>query len=113
MKVQITISELRAALRQLHTRDNGKATVQQAQAPEQLPEDLSPEEQIRRNPSLALDTPAPPLTIDQIQAELLRWFERPERARGRWCDVPHGHPSGFGGQKVYIPRDFPLPGTTK
>jgi len=112
MKVQITESELREALRQLHTRSDGKVLVskmeldvlvEECQAHRQR-KSLSPEEQIRRNPALAFDTPEPSSSRDEKVTELLRWFHRPEDAGGLSVYVPPGHPSGLGGQSIYIPK---------
>jgi len=112
MKVQLTTDELREMLRQLHTRSDGKVLVsemeldvlvQKCQAQRQR-ESLSPEEQIKRNPDLAFDTPEPPSSRDEKVKQLLRWFHRPEDAGGLSVYVPPGHPSGLGGQGIYIPK---------
>jgi len=65
---------------------------------------LSPEEQIKRNPALAFDDPEPPPSHEEGITELLRWFHRPEDAGGMTVYVPKDHPSGFGGSTVYIPK---------
>jgi len=113
MKVQLTASELREVLRQLRLCRDGKALfgevelnvlVPESKAREVQPEALPPEEQIRRNPALAFDTPEPPPSHDEKVTELLRWFHRPEDAGGLSVYVPHGHPSGLGGQNIYIPK---------
>jgi len=112
MKVQLTTDELREMLRQLHTRSDGKVLVsemeldvlvKECQAHQQR-KSLSPEEQIRRNPALAFDTPEPPSSRDEKVTQLLRWFHRPEDAGGLSVYVPHGHPSGLGGHNIYIPK---------
>jgi len=117
MKVQITERELREVLRQSHTRSDGKVLiseveldllVEECQAHRQR-ERLSPEEQIRRNPALALDDTGPDTRRFDAMTTLLRWMQYPERARGLCHFVPHGHPCGLGGQTIYIPKDFPLP----
>jgi len=113
MKVQLTTDELREALRQLRTCGNAKVLMgeveldvlaDECKACEAQPEALSPEEQIRRNPTLAFDDPEPPLSHEEMITELLRWFHRPEDAGGMTIYIPKDHPCGFGGSTVYIPK---------
>jgi len=117
MKVQLTTDELREVLRQLRTCGNAKVLMgeveldvlaDECKAREAQSEPLSPEEQIRRHPELALDTQEPPPSHEEKVTELLRWLHRPKDARGMQFDVPHGHPSGLGGQKIYVPELWPV-----
>jgi len=110
------VDQAREALRDELVRRNGKYTLSQAQLDAYVDAamgggaTLAPEEQIKRNPSLALDTFEPPPSYDEILTEFLRWFHRPQDARGKDHIVPHGHPSGLGGHRIYIPKNHPLPG---
>jgi len=124
MKVQLSAQELRDVLRQIHTcRDDTvmlggvemQVLAEEASAHEPQFEALPPQERIRRNPGLALDSAYEYVSLpclDEVIQELLSWFHRPEAARGRSHYVPHGHPSGLGGCTIYVPDDFPLPDET-
>jgi len=71
---------------------------------------LTPEEQIKANPALALDgKKRDRLRGDEMIACLLRWMQDPAAARGRSHYVPRHHPSGLGGKVIYVPANFPLP----
>jgi len=102
--------QAREALRDELVRRNGKYTLSQAQLDAYVDAAmgdgaaLAPEEQIRRNPALALDTPERGLSYREQITELLRWFHRPEDARGKEICVPHGHPCGLGGYRYLIPK---------
>jgi len=112
MKVQISAQELRELLRREHTRSDGKVLVSEVELDVLIEacqthrqrKSLSPEEQIRRNPALAFDTPEPSPNHDEKVTQLLRWFHRPEDAGGLSVYVQPGHPCGLGGQSIYIPK---------
>jgi len=115
-------SILREALRREFTCANGKRLVSEADIDEFIAtvhalrdraDGLSPDEQIRRNPALALDDAEKNFDRRAVIAELLRWMKCPEAARGKSYYVPDDHPSGLGGQTIYVPKDFPLPCATK
>jgi len=122
---EMNASELREALRQANTRADGKRVMSDAQIDADVEKivqmrermkpvcdehgaPLPPEEQIKRNPALALDI-GPALRRKEMITELLRWMHRPEMARGKRFYVPKNHPSGLGGLTIYVPEDFPLP----
>jgi len=122
MKVLIKENELREALRQLHTRRNGEVLVSEMELrvsteetpahepqPDAHPDALSPEEQIRRNPELALDAPEQPPLHDDAVTRLLRWCHHPEAAQGKTFYVPKDHPSGLGGLSIYVPKSPSYP----
>jgi len=109
---------LREALLREYARVNDKQLVSQAQlnayvdaALNEGPE-MTAQEWIKRNPELAFDDPEPPPSDEALITELLRWFHRPEQARGTTVHVPRGHPSGLGGYTISIPKNFPLPDAT-
>jgi len=118
MGVQLAINELRDALRISRIRSNSDEMINEAQVDEAI-DDLKdfreelrlhpPEKRIRRNPVLALDNPCMMTSSDAVVTELLRWFHNPELARGMSHFIPRGHPCGFGGLTIYVPKDFPLP----
>jgi len=119
---EMTVSELREALRKATTRADGKRTMSDAQIDVKVEKivqmrermkpvcdehgvPLAPEEQIKCKPALAFDTPEPGMSDEEKVTELLRWFHRPADALGRTVYVPEDHPSGLGGCRFYIPKD--------